>query len=188
MANDLEEAAPGDFGALVDRHQAEVLRYLRRLTGEATLAEDLFQDTFLRAFGRFSRLRAGSNPRAWLYRIATNVFLNHRRSRGRRSEVALTVDLPSGAPSPETAHDGTAALGALKTAIGRLPPRQRAAFVQRRLQGLGYREVSEALGGTEAAARANVYQAVRRLRRELSGGRATSRAAGARKGEGRDEL
>jgi RNA polymerase sigma factor (sigma-70 family) len=187
MTDDLKNVA-ADFGALVDTHQTEILRYLCRLTGEPSVAEDLFQDTFLRAFGRFGRLRPDSNPRAWLYRIATNVFLNHRRSTGRRSEVALTVDVPSESPSPDMAHDGRAALGALSAAIGRLPPRQRAAFVQRRLQGLGYREVSEALGGTEAAARANVYQAVRRLRRELSGGPRPSPRVRPRKGDSRDEL
>jgi RNA polymerase sigma factor (sigma-70 family) len=56
----------------------------------------------------------------------------------------------------------------LRQAIARLPRRQRAAFVQRQRHGFSYREVSAALGGTETAARANVYQAVRRLRRDLA--------------------
>ena len=159
---------PGDFGKLIDRHQTEILRYLRRLTGNPTTAEDLFQDTFLRAFGGFGRLRPGSNHRAWLYRIATNVFLNHRRAGGRRAEVALTPELPSQGPSPSKAHDGAAALAAVRQMIGRLPRRQRAAFIQRQLHGRSYRDVSIALGCTEAAVRANVYQAVRRLRRELA--------------------
>ena len=158
---------PGDFGELVDMHQTEILRYLRRLTGDPTTAEDLFQDTFLRAFCGFARLRPGSNHRARLYRIATNLFLNHRRAGGRRAEVGLTPELPSNGASPSTAHDGAAALDALRQAVGRLPRRQRAAFIQRQLHGLSYREVGAALGSTEAAARANVYQAVRRLRREL---------------------
>ena len=148
-------------------HQTKILRYLRRLTGNPTTAEDLFQDTFLRAFGGFSRLRPGSNHRAWLYRIATNLFLNHRRVGGRRAEVALPPELISRRPSPSTVHAGVATLGAVRLAIGRLPRRQRAAFIQRPLHGLSYREVGAALGCTAAAARANVYQAVRRLRREL---------------------
>ena len=132
-------------------HQTEILGYLRRLTGNPTAAEDLFQDTFLRAFRGFARLRPGSNHRAWLYRIATNLFLNHRRAAGRRAEVALPPELISTRPSPCTVHDGVASL---------------AAFIQRQLHGLSYREVGTALGCTAAAARANVYQAVRRLRRE----------------------
>ena len=121
----------------------------------------------MRAFSRFGRLRPGSNHRAWLYRIATNLFLNDRRAGGRRAEVALTVEVPSRGPSPSSVHDRAAVLAALRRAIARLPRRQRVAFVQRRLQGLSYRAVGAAMGCSEAAARANVYQAVRRLRRAL---------------------
>ena len=168
MATTGSGRSPGDFGELVDMHQAEILRYLRRLTGNPATVEDLFQDTFLRAFGGFTRLRPGSNHRAWLYRIATNLFLNHRRAGCRRAEVGLTPELPSNGASPSTAHDGAAALAALRQAVGWLPRRQRAAFIQRQLHGLSYREVGAAIGYSDAAARANVYQAVRRLRRELA--------------------
>ena len=168
MVTTTSRCAPADFGELVDRHQTEILSYVRRLTGNAATAEDLFQDTFLRAFGGFARLRPGSNHRAWLYRIATNLLLNHRRARGRRAEVALTSELPSRGSSPSTVHDGVVDRAALRRAIGGLPRRQRAAFIQRQLHGLSYRDVAAALGCSEAAARANVYQAVRRLRRELA--------------------
>jgi len=173
MATTRSRRPPGDFGELVDMYQTEILRYLCRLTDNPTTAEDLFQDTFLWAFGRFKRLRPGSNHRAWLYRIATNLFLNHRRAGGRRAEVALPPGLPTDRPSPSTVHDGMAALAALRLAIGGLPRRQRAAFVQRQLHGLSYREVGAVLGCTATAARANVYQAVRRLRRELDISRGT---------------
>ena len=167
MATTRSRRIPADFGELVDVHQTEILRYVRRLTGDPTTAEDLFQDTFLRAFRGFSRLQPGSNHRAWLYRIATNLFLNHRRVGGRRAEVALPPELMSSRPSPSTMHDGMATLVAVRLAIGRLPRRQRAAFIQRQLHGLSYRDVGAALGCTAAAARANVYQAVRCLRPEL---------------------
>ena len=168
MATTRSGRSPGDFGQLLDMHQAEILHYLRRLTGNPPTAEDLFQDTFLRAFRGFTRLRPGSNHRAWLYRIATNLFLNDRRARGRRAEVALPLELTSNGPSPSAIQDGAATLAVLRRAIGRLPKRQRAAFIQRQLHGLSYREVGTALGCNAAAARANVYQAVRRLRRELA--------------------
>ena len=82
------------FGEVVDAHQTEVLRYLRRLTSNGAEAEDLFQETFLRALPAFRRLRTGSSHRAWLYRIATNVFLNDRRASRRRKDIPLTVDVP----------------------------------------------------------------------------------------------
>ncbi len=75
--------------------------------------------------------------------------------------------MPSRELSPSTVHDGVVDRAALRRAIGGVSRRQRAAFIQRQLHGLSYRDVAAALGCSEAAARANVYQAVRRLRREL---------------------
>ena len=154
------------FGEVVDAHQIDVLRYLRRLTSNGAEAEDLFQETFLRALPAFRRLRMGSSHRAWLYRIATNVFLNDRRASRRRKEIRLTVDVPEPRRS-ETRDDTYALPDVYRRAISRLPRRQRAAFVQRKLLGRTYAEIASTMGGSEAGARANVYQAVRRLRRQL---------------------
>ena len=156
------------FGDVVDAHQAEVLRYLRRLTGDPAEAEDLFQETFLRALPAFDRLRTGSNHRAWIYRIATNAFLNHRRRQRRRNEVPLAVELAAPSRSPDYQHQARAAVTACREAIVALPPRQRTAFVQRNVLGWDYSRIAEVMGGTHAAARANVYQAARRLRRRLA--------------------
>ena len=156
------------FGALVDAHQAEILRYLRRLTGNAADAEDLFQETFLRALPAFRRLRRGTNHRAWVYRIATNVFLNHRRRLGRRSEVPLEGQLPSVDASPAARYRARLTAEVCRRAIRALPPKQRAAFVQRNVLGWNYAQIADALGGTRDGARANVYQAARRLRRQLA--------------------
>ena len=96
------------FGELFDAHQAEILRYLVRLTGNRDTADDLFQETFLRAFRAFGRLRRHSNPRAWVYRIATNTYLNHRRGVRRRGETALRDDVQLGPSGAKRAHAGPA--------------------------------------------------------------------------------
>ena len=154
------------FADFVDAHQHEVLRYLRRLTRNAAQAEDLFQETFLRALPKFADLTTRSNHRAWIFRIATNAFLNHCRRTRRRHETSFDAATPS---SAILAHrDATITKSAYKQAVVRLPPRQRAAFIQRIVMGRSYREVAASMGGTETAARANVSQAVRRLRRELT--------------------
>jgi len=76
---------PADSSAaLVERHRPEILRYLVRLLGDQDDAQDTCQDVFLRAHRAFGRLRADSNPRAWLYRIATNSAVNTARRRARR--------------------------------------------------------------------------------------------------------
>lgn len=155
------------FEVLLDRYQTEILRYLVRMTGNRADADDLFQDTFLRAFRAFDRLRANSNHRAWLYRIATNACLNHRRTIRRRGEVESFDEsrdrLPAGHGTGAAPVSGVE----FRRALRRLSPRQRAAFVQRNFQGLSYAHIAKALGCTPVTARANVYQAARRLKREL---------------------
>ena len=155
------------FGELVDAHERELYRYLLRLTGNPAEADDLYQETFLRALPAFDRLRDNSNHRAWVYRIATNAFLNHRRMTSRRREVPLPVDLRVTRSSPAVRHDAKMTAAACRRAIARLPRRQRAAFVQRNVLGFSYAQVAASMGCSESAARANVYQAVRRLRRAL---------------------
>ena len=155
------------FGALVDAFEVEVYRYLLRLTGHPAEADDLFQETFLRALRAFNRLRPRSNHRAWLYRIATNAFLNACRAARRRREVALPTELVGGRDHDQdhgARLDRAAAAARCIRAITSLPPRQRAAFVQRALEGRAYAEIAATLGCSQPAARANVYQAARRLR------------------------
>jgi RNA polymerase sigma-70 factor (ECF subfamily) len=160
----------GSSGELVERHRAEILRYLIRLLGDPDDAQDACQDVFLRAHRAFGRLRDGSNPRAWLYRIATNHAATAARRRARRSARTAEADLDR-LPAPADAPERRAELRAVAHAVGALPPRQRAALLLRRFQGLGYDEIAATLGGNESAARANVYQAVRKLRAALGEGR-----------------
>ena len=154
------------FGDVVDAHQAEVLRYLRRLTGDPIEAEDLFQETFLRALPAFDRLRTESNHRAWIYRIATNAFLNHRRRQRRRNEVALGVELTAPGRSPDLQHQARAAATACREAVvrpaakaaGRLRPAKRARvglLTDCRSDGMHVRgRSSERLSGRPSAASA----------------------------------
>ncbi len=154
------------FGDLIDAHQAELLRYLVRLTGNRADADDLFQETFLCAFKAFRRLRAGSNHRAWLYRIATNAFLNHRHTAHCRRETSLGQDFEAWFGS--TAQPDAAATLALRRVVQTLSRRQRSAFLQRNLQGRSYADIGASLGCTATAARAHVYQAAKRVRRALT--------------------
>jgi RNA polymerase sigma-70 factor (ECF subfamily) len=139
------------------------MRYMIRLLGNAQDAEDACQDALLRAHRAFDRLLPGSNSRAWLYRIATNCALSHARRRARRRARTVEIDLDglpgAGGPSPVA--------GAVRRAVQALPPRQRAALMLRRFEGLDYADIAESLGGTAAGARANVYQAIRKLRAAL---------------------
>ena len=162
--------APVPLTDLVERHRPAILGYLTRMLGDEHDAQDACQEAFLRAHRAFGRLAPGSNSRAWLYRIATNCALNTARHRARRRARTVDVDLDTlpaaAAPAAERER-----LRAVARAVERLPPRQRAALMLRQFDGLGYAEIAASLGGSEAAARANVYQAVKKLRASLGGDR-----------------
>jgi RNA polymerase sigma-70 factor, ECF subfamily len=161
-----------DFESLIATHSAAVLAYLWRLLQDEADAEDCLQETFLRAFRAYPRLRAAghSNPTAWLYRIATNTARTHQRRRARAASRTSALD-----PELAAGGDGTAALAeqrqtlqAVAAAVERLPHQQRAALMLRKYQDLSYVEIATALDCTEAAARANVYQALKSLRQALA--------------------
>jgi RNA polymerase sigma-70 factor (ECF subfamily) len=154
-----------DFDELVERHSGEIFAYVWRLLHEARDAEDCLQETFLRAFRSYGRVRAGTNYRAWLYKIATNTARSQwkRRKRRETSTVELDPDLPAGEMPLADRVERKALLMAVARAVEELPDQQRAALIMRKYQELSYAEIAAALECTETAARANVYQAVRKL-------------------------
>jgi len=160
---------PASSAELVERHRPELLRYLVRLLGDEDDAQDACQEACLRAHRAFTRLGPDANARAWLYRIATNSALDAARERTRKRARTADID-PDALPAATVAVvEDRAELRVVARAVGRLPPRQRAALMLRRFHDLEYGEIAAALGGNEAAARANVYQAIKKLRAALGG-------------------
>ena len=151
---------------LLAKHGEELARHIRRIVRDDDTAQDLLQETMLRAWKALGRLPPDSNERAWLYRIATNASLNHQRSRAREHaalarHAAETVAVPDADAGVGTDDLDRAGLWA---EVARLPERQRLALSLRFADGLDYEEIATRIGGTAAAARANVYQATRRLK------------------------
>ena len=151
---------------LLAAHGIELARHLRRLVRDDDVAQDLLQDTLLRAHRALTRLGQGANERAWLYRIATNAALNHLRD-SKRERAALerhAREQDGGAAEPDTVD--TERREALWRRVAELPERQRVALTLRVADELEYDDIAQRMGGTAQAARANVYQAVKRLRLE----------------------
>lgn len=152
---------------LLARHGEELARHIRRMVRDDDTAQDLLQETMIRAHGALGRLPEGANRRAWLYRIATNATLNHVRAR-RRERAAL--ERHAAERGADVGADGRAdeeTSAALWAEIARLPERQRLALTLRVADELDYEEIARRIGGTADAARANVYQATKRLKREV---------------------
>lgn len=149
--------------ALVDAHAAELHRFLAGYVGPDD-AEDCLQDTLVAALRAYPRLAHGENLRAWLYTIARRKATDLARTRSRRPSEPMERLAPAAEPSvgpAEPTDDG------LWVAVRGLPPKQRAALVQRYVLDLDYRAIGERMGTSEVAARQNVSAGLRRLRKEM---------------------
>jgi RNA polymerase sigma-70 factor (ECF subfamily) len=158
------------FEAVMTTHHPEIYRYLRRVTFRSADAEDLVQETFLRAFRAYRALPPDANVRAWLFAIATNLFRNSLRAAKRRRAAhdRVKADGPDGDDgSPEGAAVFSEARSAIEAVIEQLPPKQRAAFVLRKVHELPYDDIAESLGCSAESARAHVFQAFRKIRHSL---------------------
>lgn len=156
------------FETLIERHHDEIYRYLwQMLRGTHLDAADFTQETFMRAYQSYTRLRPDSNYRAWLYKIATNCAYSAFK-RGKH-EINLEDDwiMADDLPPPEEVAAHNEMLETIRQHIDALPVKQRAAVVMRHLQDFSYDEIAQALDCSEESARAHVSFAVRRLRREL---------------------
>lgn len=158
------------FGAVVAAHHAEIHRYLVRVTARASDADDLSQETFLRAFRAHRALPADANVRAWLFAIATNLCRNHFRGEKRR-RLAMAAASAEPAPGDGGRPDGHVLLQEAGARVGAilagLPLRQRLAFTMRKLHDLEYETIGTSLGCSAESARAHVFQALRKIRRGL---------------------
>jgi len=164
------------FEDLIRAYHDDIHRYLWRwaLTSDASdpgaEAQDLTQETFVRAFSAFDRLRPGSNHRAWLYKIATNCAHSAWRT-GRRiptspETVVEMLHEPAGVTPEQHALDrGRDQI--LRQALADLPVKQQAAVTLRYLHDLDYSSIATALECSEDSARANVYQGLKKLRQTL---------------------
>ena len=160
------------FEALMSDHHAEIYRYVLRVTGQRQDADDLAQETFLRAFRAHRTLPPDANSRAWLFAIATNLTRNHFRSQKRRRLAYAAVGVASremDEERPDTVTVSQEIGTAVDQVVSGLPLKQRLAFLQRKVHGLDYEAIGRSLECSAETARAHVFQALRKVRRALEG-------------------
>jgi RNA polymerase sigma-70 factor (ECF subfamily) len=166
----MRRVAAGDQDALAvlfDRHKERLFGYLCHLVGDASLAEDLLGETFLRVYRSRARYRAGSGFAPWLYAIARNLALGElrRRSTWLRIKQRLTWDAWTAPPGWDSERQE--AQDRVRAALQALPEEQRSAVVLKEYMDWSYREIGEVLGCSEEAARARTYRARVALRQAL---------------------
>lgn len=167
----IQAAQAGDrraFARLVEAYWDRLHRWLYHLTRDRHQAEDLVQETFLKALAAIGSFRPGSNFRAWLFRIGHNNFVNLKRSE-RRTKHPLPEDA-TGPPraAPADALADREALTEVGRAVGELPVEFRSALLLHTQEGLSYREVAAILKTTEETARWRVFKARQKLMKVLA--------------------
>jgi len=175
-----EEARKGNQGAfrvLVERHSRGLFRLAYRMTGNQQDAEDLVQETFLRAYKQLGRFDNRSAFSTWLYRICANCSLDLIRSRKNRREQQPIIKeneelswldrIATPAPSPERLTQSGQIAGLLEPAMNQLSESERVAFVLRHFEGCDIEEIARTLGVQNNAAKHSVFRAVQKLRRAL---------------------
>lgn len=175
------KARTGDadaFRVLVERHSRSLFRLAFRMTGNQQDAEDVVQESFLRAYKQLGRFDERASFGTWLYRIAANCSLDMVRARKRRSEhlapqesggeaedpVAL---LAAPDPTPERVALSGEVRERVEAAMQELSPTERTAFVLRHFEGMCMEEVGRVLDCQPGAAKHSVFRAVQKLRRAL---------------------
>lgn len=155
------------FGMLVDHYWPRLYRWLYHLTHDQHAAEDLAQETFLKAYAALDSFRVGTHFQAWLFRIAHNSFLNQRRVTSRVRQP-LPEQLPCKEIGPAEQAMSKEAVQLLVRAVGRLPTDFRSALLLRVEEGLSFREIAEVLNTTEQTARWRVFKARQKLLQVLA--------------------
>ncbi len=159
-----------NFDQLVELYSRELFAYLWRMMRDPEDAEDALQETFIRGFRGLPRLKDNTNLRAWLYKIATNVAYSQFKKRNRQN--SRTTELTEFTPIATTDNlERRDQLEAVLQLVEKLPHKQQTALMLRNYQGFTYEEISIALDCSPESARANVYQAIKKLRQEFSEGR-----------------
>ena len=155
------------FAALIDFYWDRLYRWVYHLCHDCHVAEDVAQESFLKAFAHLASFRAGTRFQAWLFRIGHNALVNQRRQ-AKRSRQPFPEDIETGHAAPPEEAMSREALQMLARAVGRLPRDFRAAFLLRIEEDLSFREIAEVLQITEETARWRVFKARQKLMESLA--------------------
>ena len=167
------------FNYLVQKYRRPMVNFMYRMAHNAAGAEDLAQEVFLRVYRSRESYEASAKFTTWLYRIATNLAVNHARdTRHERPEnqVSLdepdeesghTLDLADGTPSVEENLMQRERLAAIRQRVQALPERQRMAVVMHKYQQMDYRQIADVLKLSESATKSLLFRAYETLREQL---------------------
>jgi RNA polymerase sigma-70 factor (ECF subfamily) len=176
--------AQGDeagFNYLAQKYHRPMIHFLYRMVGNHAVAEELAQEVFLRVYRARSSYRAEARFTTWLYRIATNLAVNHARdTRHERAAQTVFLDQPDEetGTTPDVADDEPTVeqrlvrderMAAIRRHVMALPERQRMAVLMHKYQGMDYRQIGDVLKLSESATKSLLFRAYETLREKLKG-------------------
>jgi RNA polymerase sigma-70 factor (ECF subfamily) len=165
-----QKGSAAAFETLIRKHQRMIHSLTFRMTGSLADAEDLAQETFIRAYAQIGTFRGSAKFSTWLYRIAANLCLNWRQREARRFHLQACCAeemsaLPRNGESPQAEVQSTQEVSA---ALLKLPAKQRAAIILTIYDGLNHAEAAQILGCSETTVSWRVFAARRKLKRWLT--------------------
>ena len=168
---------PASFGMLLQRHRNVVVQYLSRMVQNHAVAEELAQDVFIRVYRSRHAYEPSAKFTTWLFRITTNVALNHFRD-ARHDNQNVSLDAPTSSGKRFEAPDGRRSIEQhlvnestareIREAIQALPDKQRAAVLMHKYQDLDYNQIAHVLGMSRSAVKALMFRAYECLRAQLA--------------------
>jgi RNA polymerase sigma-70 factor (ECF subfamily) len=175
------------FCELLERNRNVVVNYLSRMVTNRAIAEELAQDVFVRIYRSRQTYEPTAKFSTWLYRITTNVALNHFRDE-KRSQNDVSLDVEDASYARRTALDQTPLIEdrlvrevvrtQIRRAVRSLPPKQRAAIIMHKYEEMDYVQIAKVLGCTPSAVKALMFRAYETLRMRLRSLQTTSGSAG----------
>ncbi len=167
------------FEFLVQKYRKPMVNFMYRMTHNSAVAEDLAQEVFLRVYRSRESYEASAKFTTWLYRIATNLAVNHARdTRHERPEnqqsldepdqdTGMTMDVPDGSLSAEENILKRERLAAIRRRVYSLPERQKIAVIMHKYQQMDYRQIADVLKLSESATKSLLFRAYETLRTQL---------------------
>ena len=174
--------ASGDdpaFDYLVEKYRRPMISFMYRMTHNQAVAEELAQEVFLRVYRSRENYEASAKFTTWLYRIATNLAVNHARdTRHERPEVQVSLDepdeesgttleLPDGRLNAEQQIVRRERMLAIRMKVEALPEQQRLAVIMHKYQQMDYKQIAEVLKKSESATKSLLFRAYETLREQL---------------------
>ena len=176
---DVKAGDEQSFELLLHRYRSPLVNFLYRMVRNREQAEDLAQEVFLRVYRSRTTYEPSAKFTTWLYRIATNLAVNHARdTRHERPGNTVRLDEPDQetGTTPDLADDSLTAeeqilkrerLAAIRSVVNALPERQRVAVIMHKYQQMDYRQIAGVLKLSESATKSLLFRAYETLREQL---------------------